>query len=83
MHSIDKANREMNREYWGMCISNALESVKLTCEQDCEEFHSQMKALLDGSYVQPLHNYERWDGNFSKTSEEKQKIRTNIVGICR
>jgi hypothetical protein len=66
MHSIDKSDKEMRREYWGFCISEVLENNKFTCDLDYESFHTVLKSLLNGVYIQPLENYEKWDGNFNK-----------------
>lgn len=46
--------------------------VKLCCYEDYLHFHRLFKDLIVGDFIPPLQNWEKWDGNFSKTAQEKE-----------
>lgn len=72
----------MRSEYWGYCLSRALEKIKVTCELDYLNVHTWIKLLLTGTYIQPLQSYELWDSQNSKSSEEKDEEYARVLNNC-
>ena len=57
LHRIDQEGKEMNQDYWEICISRHFSKLDLKCVGDLHQFHSSFKGRVAHASVEPLARF--------------------------